>query len=103
MQGYPTRLLPLLHGFHLRHRDEKENLSESNAGGCRCPVATYGGFTPYVTSFRRKFFAHHHTVKHPHTNIILSLFSIPLVLKCAAKILKISLQINILTSKNVFE
>ena len=32
---------------------------------------------------------------HPHSNIILSLFSIPLVLKCAAKILKIGLQIKL--------
>ena len=32
---------------------------------------------------------------HPHSNIILPLFSIPLVLKCAAKILKIDLQIKI--------
>ena len=28
---------------------------------------------------------YHHAVNHPHTNIILSRFSIPLVLKCAAK------------------
>ena len=45
--------------------------------------------TPYATSFRRRFFAYHKAMRHPHTNIILSLFSIPLVLKCAAKILKI--------------
>ena len=31
---------------------------------------------------------------HPHSIIILSLFSIPLVLKCAAKVLKICLQIK---------
>ena len=31
---------------------------------------------------------------HPHSNIVLSLFSIPLVLKCAAKFLKIGLQIK---------
>ena len=41
------------------------------------------------------FFAYHHAVNHPHTNIILSWFSIPLVLKCAVKNLKIVLQINI--------
>ena len=41
------------------------------------------------------FFAYHHAVNHPHTIIILSWFSIPLVLKCAAKILKIGLQIKI--------
>ena len=34
-------------------------------------------------------------MKHPHTNIILSRFRIPLVLKCAANILKIGLQIKI--------
>ena len=36
-------------------------------------------------------------------NIILSLFTIPFVLKCATKILKIGLQVKDLTSKNVFE
>ena len=34
-------------------------------------------------------------MNHPHTNISLSWFSIPLVLKCAAKILNIGLQIEI--------
>ena len=48
--------------------------------------------TPYARSFRRRFFAFHYTVNHPHTNIILPSFSIPLVLKCAAKNLKICLQ-----------
>ena len=42
-----------------------------------------------------RFFAYHYAVNHPHTNITLSLFSIPLVLKCAAKSLKIGLQIKI--------
>ena len=28
--------------------------------------------TPYAASFRRRFFAYHHTVNHPHINIILS-------------------------------
>ena len=28
--------------------------------------------TPYATSFRRLFFAYHHAVTHPQTNIILS-------------------------------
>ena len=51
--------------------------------------------TPYATSFRRRFFAYRNAMKHTHTNIILSLFSIPLVLKCAAKMLKIGLQIKI--------
>ena len=46
---------------------------------------------------------YHHAIKHPHTNIILSLFSIPFVLKCATKFLKIGLQVKDLTSKNVFE
>ena len=42
--------------------------------------------TLYARSFRgRFFFAYHQTVKHPHTNIILSWLIIPLVLKCAAK------------------
>ena len=36
-----------------------------------------------------------HTMTNPHSNIILSLISSPLVLKCAAKILKIGLQIKI--------
>ena len=41
--------------------------------------------TLYARSFRRRFFVYHHAVKHPHTRIILSWLSIPLVLKCAAK------------------
>ena len=51
--------------------------------------------TPYATSFRRRFLAYHHAMEHLQTNIILSLFRIPLVLKCAAKSLKIGLQIKI--------
>ena len=51
--------------------------------------------TPYATSFRRRFLAYHHAMTYPHSNIILSLFSIPLVLKCAAKSLEIGLQIKI--------
>ena len=51
--------------------------------------------TLFARSFRRRFFAYHYAVNHPHTNIILSWFSIPLVLKCVAKILKIGLQIKI--------
>ena len=51
--------------------------------------------TPYARSFRRRFFPFHYTVNHSHINVILSRFSIPLVLKCAAKILKIGLQIQI--------
>ena len=38
---------------------------------------------------------YHHAITIPHSNIVLSLFSIPLVLKCAAKNLKIGLQIKI--------
>ena len=38
-------------------------------------------------------------MKHPHINFILSLHSIPLVLKCATKIVKIGLQITINTPK----
>ena len=52
-------------------------------------------FTLFARSFRRKFFAYHYAVNHPHTNIILSWVNIPLVLKCAANILKIGLQIKI--------
>ena len=51
--------------------------------------------TLFARSFRRRFFAYYYAVNHPHTNIILSWFSIPLVLKCGAKILKIGLQIKI--------
>ena len=46
--------------------------------------------TPYATSLRRRFFVYSEAMKHPHTNIILSLFNIPLVLKWAPKILKIT-------------
>ena len=48
--------------------------------------------TLYARSFRKRFFMYmyRHAVNHPHTNIILSRFSIPLVLKRAAKILIIS-------------
>ena len=49
------------------------------------------------------FFAHHHAMKYPHTSIILSWFSIPLVLKCAAKILKIGLQIKIQCPKTFLD
>ena len=51
--------------------------------------------TVYVfetTSFARssrRFFVYHQAMKPPHTDMILSSFSILLVLKCAAKILKI--------------
>ena len=45
--------------------------------------------TLFARSFRRRFFSYHHTVKHPHISTILSWLSIPLVLKCAAKILTI--------------
>ena len=45
--------------------------------------------TLFARSFRRRFFTHHHVVKHPHTIIILSWVSIPLVLKCVAKMLTI--------------
>ena len=51
--------------------------------------------TLFARSFRRRFFAYHYAVNQPHTIIIVSWFSIPLVLKCAAKILKIGLQIKI--------
>ena len=51
--------------------------------------------TMYATSFRRRFFKYPHAITHPHSNIILSLISIPLVLKCASKILEIGLQIKI--------
>ena len=61
-----------------------------------CPVIRP---TPYATSFRRRFFAYRKSMRHPHTNIILSLFSIPLVLKGAAKILKIDPQIKIFRPK----
>ena len=44
---------------------------------------------------------YHHTLKHHNTNTVLSLFSIPFVLKCAAKILKVGLQIKKVMSKCV--
>ena len=55
--------------------------------------------TPNATSFGRRFFAYHHAMKHPHTNIILSLSNIHFVLKCAAKSLKIGLLIQNLRPK----
>ena len=60
-----------------------------------CALSTGKLPTTYVTSFRRRFFAYHNAMRHPDTNIILSLFGIPFVLKCAAKILKIGSQIKI--------
>ena len=39
----------------------------------------------YGTSWRWRFFAYHHAMKHPHKNIILLLFSNPFVLNCAVK------------------
>ena len=58
-----------------------------------CPIVD--SVTLYVTSFKWRFFTYHQAMTHPHSNIIASLFNIPFVLKCAAKILKISLQIKI--------
>ena len=51
--------------------------------------------TLFAKSFRRRFLTYHHAVKHPHTSIILSWLSIPLVLKCAAKKMTIGKQIKI--------
>ena len=45
--------------------------------------------SPLATSFRKMFYVLHHAMKHHYTNIIVSLFSILFVLKCAAKLLKI--------------
>ena len=46
--------------------------------------------TLYARSFRKRFFMYmyRHAVNHPHTNIIISRFSIPLVLKRAEKFWK---------------
>ena len=49
---------------------------------------------PFVQSLRSMFYAYHQAMKHHYTDIILSLFGIPFVLKCAVKSLKICLQIN---------
>ena len=59
------------------------------------PYSYHTRSTPYAISFRRRFFAYHKAMRHPHTNTILSLFSIPLVLKCSAKFLKIDSHIKI--------
>ena len=59
-----------------------------------CNRADDRTLTPYATSFRRRFFVYHQAMKHSHINIILSLYSIPLVLKCTSKSLKIGLQIK---------
>ena len=67
----------------------------SITGERTCIKYWYKRPSPYVTSFRRRFFKYNHVMTHPHSNIILSLFSIPLVLKCAAKIFNIGLQIKI--------
>ena len=61
------------------------------------------GPTPYARSFRSRFFAYHYAANHPHTHIILSWFSIPLVLKCAAKNFENWFTNKNLTPKNVFE
>ena len=58
--------------------------------------------TPLMTSFRRMFYAYHHAMKHHHTNIILSLFSIHFGLKCATNNLNISSSIKTIISKNKF-
>ena len=54
----------------------------------------WGSSTPYTKPLRRRFFMYHHAMKYPHTNIILSSFRIPFVLKSATKNLKIGLQIK---------
>ena len=41
--------------------------------------------TPLATSFRKMFYVYRHAVKHHHTNIIVSLLSIPFVLKLCHK------------------
>ena len=46
--------------------------------------AMWSSSTSYAKSFRRRFFVYHQAMKDPHANIIVSLFSIPFVLKCAA-------------------
>ena len=46
---------------------------------------------------------YHHAVKHPHTRIILSWLSIPLVLKCAAKNFENRFTNKNFMSKNVSE
>ena len=52
-------------------------------------------FMPYVNNKGADQPAHLQAMEHRHTNIILPLFNIPFVLKCAAKILKIGLRIRI--------
>ena len=55
--------------------------------------------TPLATSFRNMFYPYHKAMKHLPTNIILSILNTYFVLKCAARISKIDLQIKILYPK----
>ena len=54
------------------------------------------GMTPTLLtpSFGNCLFANYHVLKHPLTNLILSSFYIPKVLKCAAKIMEIGSKIK---------
>ena len=56
--------------------------------------------TPYAISFRMRFFAYHNAMRHFHTDIILSLFSIP---KMCRKHFENRFTNKNLASKNVFE
>ena len=58
--------------------------------------------TPLVASFISMFYGYHYAMNCPHVAIFLSIFSTNFVLKCATKILKIGLQINILCPKIIY-
>ena len=67
--------------------------------GPRHTKVVKNGTTLFARSFRRRFFAYHYAMNHPHTNIILSSFSS----KMCRKTFENRFTNKNLMSKNVFE
>ena len=108
----PSLFAHIKYGSRRRLRPKIRHLAPLDGCACAFEEWDYDKWTDsmlsitstlFARSFRRRFFAYHYAVNHPHANIIWSWVSIPLVLNCASKILKIGLQIKLLMSKNVFE
>ena len=47
-------------------------VGDENAEDCVAKFTSLVRATLFARSFRRRFFAYHYAVNHPHTNIILS-------------------------------
>ena len=62
-------------------------VTDNSSKVLHCKVDAVRVPTPFARSFRRRFFACRHAMKHPNTNIVLSLFRTLKVLKRAAVVL----------------